>query len=257
MGSADSKTAANHKEPACTLDVLAGAPGKSGHVDGPLPVGRLSSPTHVCLYGASLIVADYGSHTIRLIDIDGVGGRTGAAVAALIVDAAPILPKELAAIIAEYMRSAGMRTIAGIPRRNGLVDGPALTEAKFKMPFAVAVDDTDPVAGPQLIISDYGNHCIRCLNFRSEQVSTLAGDRNGKFGHANGPAHAALFYHPNGLAVAPSGVIFVAEQVRTRHALSNTRAHCCIPLHRLPFPVALLMSLRSDQLLHSPHFQQW
>jgi hypothetical protein len=100
-------------------------------------------------------------------------------------------------------------------RRGAAIDAVhALREAKFTLPTAVSMDESDPVAGPQLIICDYGNHCIRSLNMRTEQVTTIAG---GIRGYWDGPAVAAQFQHPNRLAVVPStGVIFVVEQVRHR-----------------------------------------
>jgi hypothetical protein len=102
-----------------------------------------------------------------------------------------------------------VRTIAGLS--SGAMDGHALREAKFNGPTAVALDDTDPVAGPQLIIAD-GDRLIRCLNLRSEQVTTIAGN-------VNGPAREALFAGPTGLGVSRSGVLFVAEQVQVSHSL--------------------------------------
>jgi hypothetical protein len=41
------------------------------------------------------------------------------------------------------------------------------------MPSAIALYEGDATAGPQLIISDYANHCIRSMNLRSEQVTTM------------------------------------------------------------------------------------
>jgi hypothetical protein len=144
----------------------------------------------------------------------GVGGVVTAEYVAravsLLCAAVPVLLKELANIIAEYARTtSGVRTIAGAGS-SGHSDGPAL-QARMAAPCETAIDETDPVAGPQLIISDYGNHCIRSMNLRTQQITTIAGvARRG--GHRDGPVAGAQFNTPFGLAVAPSGAIFVADQ---------------------------------------------
>jgi hypothetical protein len=132
------------------------------------------------------------------------------------------LPPELSALIAAFAHSFRVRTVAGDPNFSGLRDGHALREAKFQSVTSVAMDESDPAAGPQLILCDSGSHRIRCLDLRSEQVTTIAGSRILKAGHKDGPALDALFVKPMGVAVAPSGVIFVAEKGRG----SRTRAHC-------------------------------
>jgi hypothetical protein len=177
----------------------------------------------MCMWRGAL-VADPHGRTIRMMEGLPLGSSaedsladdsvvTAAPRAALIAAAAPVLLKELAHIIADYARAPSVRTIAGTPNVMGHADGHALREAKLYAPCAVAIDDSDPVAGPQLIICG-GDHAIRCLNLRSEQVSTLAGDGFG--GHKDGPLSTATFYSSNALAVTPSsGVIFVAENVRS------------------------------------------
>jgi hypothetical protein len=226
MATADSKTA-NNNATTCKLEVWAGAVGQSDHVDGPLLLSRFTSPTHLCVWKDSLIVANFGGHTVRLIDGEllvepaagsskaGIGGGhpQAARISAAVVAAAPGLLKELAAIVADYARPIGVRTIAGSSKTAAFADGHALREAKFTMPSGVAVDDTDPVAGPQLIISDYSNHCIRSLNLRTEQVTTIAGGSK-KSGHKDGKAVDALFGGPICVVIDPAtGVLFVAEQV--------------------------------------------
>jgi hypothetical protein len=214
------------------LEVVGGLFGPDcGHADGSLDVARFVSPMGLCLWDGRVIVADCGSHSIRLIE-DAVDATSAlvARISARIAEAVSDLPKELIAITAHYARPTGVRTIAGRPGVSGFADGSALGNSQFSNPSAVAIDDTDPVAGPQLIISDYNNHAIRCLNLRSEQVTTIGGF--GK-GHRDGPARDALFASPIGLAVAPSGVIFVADQVSgapLSHLSSSLSAHtprCC------------------------------
>jgi hypothetical protein len=200
-----------------TMEVVAGVVGQSGHVDGPLNVSQFSAPLHLCQWG-DIVVSDTNSHTVRLIE-----GVMGVAAGQLrtfplrrlttaITEIAPVLPKELAALIAEYTPPA-VRTIAGTPDVAGASNGHALREAKFNFPCAAAVDDTDPAAGSALILCEGLNHAIRRLHVRSEQISTIAGDCLIA-GHIDGPAHDALFDRPTALVIDPStGVLFVAEQV--------------------------------------------
>jgi hypothetical protein len=72
----------------------------------------------------------------------------------LILTAAPALLKELARVVADYARSvAGVHTIVKDP-----IGGPTIQVArKLLGPSATAIDESDPVAGPQLLISEYYN----------------------------------------------------------------------------------------------------
>jgi hypothetical protein len=243
----------------CTIELVAGC-GEGGHADGPLHLSRFTHPTHLCRWGDQLIVSDFATHSIRLIDgvssitpfttsqakaenVDSGGVSSYAArISTRIVAAVPVLLKELAAIIAEYARPIGVRTIAGDPNQKGARDGHALRHAQFNSPSGVAIDESDPVAGPQLIIGDYDNHCIRCLNLRTEEVTTIAGHERIT-GHVDGPAHKAKFGAPLGLVVAPNGVIFVTEQVRG--AAPHVGIHC-----RLTDDAAALLGLSALCTVH-------
>jgi hypothetical protein len=134
-----------------------GAFGQAGHVDGALDVARFNSPIALCLDEDSHFVADHYGNSIRCVNYSAT--NTVKRVTPLIVAALPIVPKELAAIIADYSHSlSGVSTIAGTPGAAGVMDGHALREAKFSSTAGLAIDDSDPVAGPALIICDYGNH---------------------------------------------------------------------------------------------------
>jgi hypothetical protein len=65
------------------------------------------------------------------------------------------------------------------------------------------------VAGPQLIIGD--ESAVRCLNLRSEMVTTIAG--SDVTGGADGPASRARFLSVIDIVVAPNGVLFVADRL--------------------------------------------
>jgi hypothetical protein len=62
---------------------------------------------------------------------------------------------------------------------------------------------------------------------RTEHVTTIAGDV--KSGFRDGPARQAQFSGPNGVVVAPSGAIFVTEQVR--RTVQRIVARCSLAGH--------------------------
>jgi hypothetical protein len=162
-----------------------------------------------------------------------------------IAEAVPSLSKELIAIVAEYARPFGVRTIVGTPKVAGFVDGHALREAKFEWPSGVAIDDTDPVAGPQLIISDWGDNAIRCLNLRSEH--TIAGDSRCVGDHRDGPARAALFNSPIGLSPPPASCLSLSRS--DSNFLADAQTVSPLPHQSLNlWRVVLCVMLRFDTL---------
>jgi hypothetical protein len=80
------------------------------------------------------------------------------------------------------------------------------SEARFNQPIAVTVDASDDEAGPQLIIADYGNQRVRCLNLRTETITTLTGGPTSV-----SPPRPSFIPYPRAVAVAPNGVVFVGS----------------------------------------------
>lgn len=85
----------------------------------------------------------------------------------------------------------------------GYDDGPA-TEARFNNPHGLALD-----AAGNLYVADNANHTIREISPQGI-VSTLAGTPDQP-GSADGNGSAARFYLPKGVAVDPSGNVYVAD----------------------------------------------
>ena len=81
-------------------------------------------------------------------------------------------------------------------------------KAQFNSPSGIAV-----APNGDLIVADTGNHCIRRVPLHGE-TATVAG--NGKAGYADGPARQAQFNGPIGVAVDPSGNIYVADSYNDR-----------------------------------------
>lgn len=92
-------------------------------------------------------------------------------------------------------------TISGA-REAGFLDGPA-AHARFDKPAQLAVDQAGSI-----YIADSKNNRIRMI--KDGLVLTIAG--NGHMGSADGPALAASFSRPTGVACDPSGgAVFVAD----------------------------------------------
>lgn len=95
-------------------------------------------------------------------------------------------------------------TLAGSADRLGSNDGTG-TAAQFWCPAGVALDSLG-----NLYVADCFNHTIRKMT-PTRKVITLAG-LAGRNGSHDGIGSAARFHKPHGVAVDPSGNIYVADQ---------------------------------------------
>ncbi|HVG38649.1 MAG TPA: NHL repeat-containing protein [Pyrinomonadaceae bacterium] len=89
----------------------------------------------------------------------------------------------------------------------GFADGTGAA-ASFNSPSSLAID----IAG-NLYVADTGNHAVRRVT-PAGVVTTLAGD--GQVGDSDGPARAARFNGPIGVAVDPLGNTYVADSYNDR-----------------------------------------
>jgi hypothetical protein len=162
-----------------TVEVLAGS-GEKVVGDGDLDKCSFRFPYALCQFDGTLFVAD---NAIRAVDgvlgsdsvstkVTGTVSDSEASLTAALLTAIPVLPKELARLMAQYVPPAGVRTVAG-SSLSSYADGHALREARFAWPSAMAVDTSDAVAGPQL------------LTFRSHQSSHSLSEPP----HCNGHDH--------------------------------------------------------------------
>jgi len=94
-------------------------------------------------------------------------------------------------------------TFAGTAGQAGSADGTGAA-AQFDNPQSVAVD-----ASGNLFVADSNNSTIRKITPAGD-VSTFAGTA-GQAGNLDGTGAAARFNFPNGVAVGPSGNIYVAD----------------------------------------------
>ncbi len=102
-----------------------------------------------------------------------------------------------------FAQRYNFKIIAGSPGNGGSQDGPG-SEARFDAPEDICLD-----ADGNLYVSDRFNHTIRKIS-PSGNVTTVAGLAQSS-GSADGTGSAARFKYPEGIAVDPTGNIFVAD----------------------------------------------
>jgi hypothetical protein len=202
------------------VTVLAGD-GRRGVLDGAAGEARFMDPYGVAVAGdGTVYVADgVPAHRIRAISRDGMvttiaGGRRGLADGRG-TEASFDSPSGLAigpdGVL--YVADTGNHAIRRVTPDGfvttlaggggaGYRDGSAAV-ARFNGPVGVAVD-----ARGHVVVADTYNDRVRVID-RAGYVSTLAGD--GTPGVVDGPAAAARFDTPCGVAVAPDGTVFVAD----------------------------------------------
>ncbi len=99
-----------------------------------------------------------------------------------------------------------INTIAGSSTPGfGGDSGPA-TSAHLNLPTVLAID-----ANGNLYIADTQNHRIREITAAAGIITTIAGTGTQGFSGDNGPATAAAIDSPTGLAVDPTGNIYIAD----------------------------------------------
>jgi hypothetical protein len=205
-----------------TVATVAGLAGSPGCIDGAGAIARFRLPAAVAQANGTLFVADAGNSVIRQIDGAGqvttwVGspGLTGSSDGA--TGALFNLPMGLAAAAdgSVFVADSGnhtlrrispdgaVSTLAGSPGMAGSLDGTGAA-ARFNGPTRLALD-----AAGDLYVADTGNHLIRKVT-PAGVVTTLAGAA-GVPGSVDGIGAAARFNQPSGIAVGPTGILYVAD----------------------------------------------
>jgi sugar lactone lactonase YvrE len=208
------------------VTTLAGLAGSPGSADGTGSAARFAQPYGVAVDGSShVFVADRLNYTIRKIDVvtgtvttlAGRAGSSGSADGAgraarfnlpcsVAVDGSGnvFVADEYEATIRMVTPAGVVSTFAGSPGQRGNVDGTGAA-ARFNSPRAVATDSAGNV-----YVADEGSHTIRKITPQGA-VTTLAGSSMGMPGSQDGTGAAAGFRYPGGIAVDPSGILYVAD----------------------------------------------
>jgi alpha-tubulin suppressor-like RCC1 family protein len=176
------------------------------------------------LPGGGFVIADSGSHTLRVMTAAGVvstlagtagefGNTDGNGIEARFLSPASLTVDGTGIIYVADSQNHSIRrvtpagevtTLAGIPGTPGTDDGPG-TEAFFNTPEGIAwkPDGT-------LFVSDTNNHTLRRVTLAGV-VTTLAGE-TAHSGVENGASQDARFNFPTSLAVGADGAMVVVDQ---------------------------------------------
>jgi hypothetical protein len=211
---------------AIRVSTLAGSAESKGKdpTDGLGPAARFDWPMGLAVAAdGTVYVTDTYQHTIRKITPSGVvttlagspatpGSQDGPGPAArfnhpvgLAIASSGLL--YVADVDNQLIRSVTpegvVRTVAGLAGSKGSADGSAAT-ARFHSPYGVVLGREG-----ELYVADTDNQTIRKITATGD-VSTVAG-MPGRKGYADGPGSQAQFNHPSGIALAPDGTLYVAD----------------------------------------------
>ncbi len=223
--------------PAGVVSIFAGAAGISGSVDNTGTQARFNGPAGITIDASgNLYVAESSGHTIRKITaagavttIAGAAGVTGlvnstgtaarfnmplsiaidSANNLYIGDTGNYVIRKINLATGNVSTFAGEGTANGTPSSGDnirfLTNGVYKYGAFFSQVTGLAVDQ----AGC-LYASDASNDTVRRIDLATGSVSTIAGFAQTT-GSVNGIGSTARFTYPNGLAIDPSGLLFVAD----------------------------------------------
>ncbi|HME08057.1 MAG TPA: hypothetical protein VKG25_13460, partial [Bryobacteraceae bacterium] len=193
---------------------------------GPATRANLSLPTAVAASSdGSIYIADAGNNRIRKVSTAGVittiagsglpgdSGDGGPATAAQMSPFAVALDSagnvyftDPFANSIRQVSPAGLITLVAGNGQSGFSgDGGPAQAASFNFPTGVAVD-----GGGNVYIADSGNHRIRQVS-PAGMISTIAGTGEVGYSGDQGPASAAAFGYPTGLAIDQTGNLYVAD----------------------------------------------
>jgi sugar lactone lactonase YvrE len=204
------------------VSTLAGTAGVNGFSNGPVAYSLFNHPYGIAVDAqTNLYVTDYGNQVVRLISANGTvgtyAGNPGASGFANGTGANALFdnPAGLALdgngnlyvadsgnnVVRKIAPGGVTSTVAGEEGVSGSANGPL---GLLNSPLGVAVD-----ANNNVFVADSGNNTIREIA-AAGGLSTVAA--TARFaGSADGISNAAQFDNPIGLAVDPSGNVFVAD----------------------------------------------
>jgi sugar lactone lactonase YvrE len=213
-------------DPASVVTTLAGAPLQPGSVNDANPLNaRFDYPRGIAIDGSgNLYVADTGNNVIRKITFGGgvttLAGTPGVLGSADGTGAAAAFnfPSGIAVdgsgnvyvadtnnnTVRKINPGGGVTTLAGTAGVVGWSDA-TTSSASFNHPRGLAVD-----LGGNVFVADYTNNTIRRIT-PAGVVTTVAGTHGAHGLPYDGQGAAARFNEPSGVAVDPTGVLYVAD----------------------------------------------
>lgn len=153
-----------------------GTAGYSGD-GGPAILAKVNVPQGLHLTSAGdLYIADAGNNVIRKVSAAGI-----------------------------------ITTIAGTGASGYTGDGGLATSARLAAPEAVHLAPSGDI-----YFSDTGNNVMRRVQVGSLNIATMAGNGTSGFSGDGGPATTAQLSTPRGVAVSPTGVVYVSDKNNNR-----------------------------------------
>ena len=188
---------------------------------------ELNTPTGIAVDNSgNIFIADQQNNRIRVVDSFGIirtyagsgfagyGGDSSAATMARLNAPSDVATDGMGNV---YIADAGnnrirkvdtagiITTVAGTTIAGFSGDGGPAVAAQLSFPFGIKADH----AG-NLFIADAGNERIRKVNAFGT-ITTVAGSGTAGFAGDGGPAIAAQLNNPTGIAVDPSGMMYIAD----------------------------------------------
>src|SRR5438477_264154 len=206
------------------VTTLAGTAGVVGSTDGSGSAAQFYYPFAVAVDGAgNVYVADTNNYTVRKITpagvvttlagfagfhdySDGTGSNAGFGnLFGIAADSAGnvYVADNTYSTIRKITPAGVVTTLAGTPGISGSADGTG-SAARFNSPRGIAIDSTK-----NLYVTDQNNQTIRKIT--PAGVVTTLGGVPGSYGIGDGTVPSARFMNPAGIAVANSGVLYVAD----------------------------------------------
>jgi hypothetical protein len=213
--------------------------GNAGYWDGRLVDCGLASPQGLALGKDCLYVADTGNHAVRRIrllpgDVETVIGTGKAgrdrpqqhAEPTAIALCAPVdvvvHNEHLFVTVAGQHQvwdldlTRGTLDVLAGSGHFGLEDG-AGPYASFAQPAGITA------LGPALFVADAGAGAVRAIRIADRQVTTLVGAGLWEFGDAAGKRDTVRLQHPQGIAIDPRGLVFVADSYNSKLKAINLK----------------------------------
>jgi sugar lactone lactonase YvrE len=120
--------------------------------------------------------------------------------------------------VAMLLFAATIDTVAGTGKAGYAGDGGPATAARLHQPFHCALDDKG-----HLFIAEANNHCLRKVDLRTGQISTVAGTGKKGFSGDGGPATEATFNELYAVAVNAEGELFLVDRLNRRIRKVDTK----------------------------------
>ncbi len=254
--------------PAGVVTTFAGTAGLQGAADGTGSAARFNIPSGVAVDSTgNVFVADTGNHSIRKINpaglvttfvgssTPGTADGTGAAARfnfpqGIAIDGSGnlFIADTLNHSIRKISTDGVVTTVAGFPGNSGSADG-SRTVAQFYSPTALTVDNSGT-----LFITDTSNYTVRKLT-PSGGVTTVGGSLVS--GDSSGLGGAARFSAPRGIAVDPSGNLFVGDNYAIKLGVSSGQLSFTIQPQSASVAAGATFAFAATATGTSPISYQW